>query len=177
MAADTVGLLDALGIERVHVVGASMGGMIAQVIAAQHPARVLSLTSIMSNSGNPDRKIALRQLEGAARDHPSPPPPDDHAAVVRAPRSRVFSVIGSPAFRARARRRCGRSSSASRAAACTATARRASCSAILATGDRRAAAAGDHGADAGAARRGRPAGAARGRASTPPRTSRARGSR
>lgn len=51
MAEDAVGLLDALGIARAHVVGASMGGMIAQLIAASHPDRVLSLTSIMSSSG------------------------------------------------------------------------------------------------------------------------------
>ena len=51
MAADTVGLMDALGIDRAHVVGASMGGMIAQLVAANHPDRVLSLTSIMSSSG------------------------------------------------------------------------------------------------------------------------------
>lgn len=53
MAADTVGLLDALGIDKAHLVGASMGGMIAQQIAAEYPQRVLSLTSIMSTSGNP----------------------------------------------------------------------------------------------------------------------------
>ncbi|MDH7974440.1 alpha/beta hydrolase [Sphingomonas sp. AR_OL41] len=51
MAADAVGLLDALGIDRAHVVGASMGGMIAQHVAAGWPDRTLSLTSIMSSSG------------------------------------------------------------------------------------------------------------------------------
>lgn len=54
MADDAVGLLDALGIEKAHMCGASMGGMIAQVISCRHPNRVLSLTSIMSTTGNPD---------------------------------------------------------------------------------------------------------------------------
>lgn len=53
MAADSVGLLDALGIGRAHIVGASMGGAIAQIVAATYPERTLSLTSIMSSSGNP----------------------------------------------------------------------------------------------------------------------------
>ncbi len=53
MAADAVGLLDALSIDRAHVVGRSMGGMIAQVMAYEHPERVASLTSIMSSTGNP----------------------------------------------------------------------------------------------------------------------------
>jgi pimeloyl-ACP methyl ester carboxylesterase len=53
MAADCVGLLDRLKIRAAHIVGASMGGMIAQLVAINHPDRVLSLTSIMSTTGNP----------------------------------------------------------------------------------------------------------------------------
>ncbi len=52
MAADTVGIMDALGLENVHLVGASMDGMIAQTIAIEYPARVRSLTSMMSTTGN-----------------------------------------------------------------------------------------------------------------------------
>ena len=98
MASDTVGLLDALGIDQVHVVGASMGGMIGQVVAARHPARVLSLTSIMSNSGNPERRVAFGSWKALRAIIHRPPPPDDHEAVVQH-LVRVFSVIGSPAFR------------------------------------------------------------------------------
>ncbi|SCX31860.1 alpha/beta fold hydrolase [Mycolicibacterium fluoranthenivorans] len=53
MAADIVGLLDHLGIERAHLVGMSMGGMIAQTVAARYPDRALSLTSIFSTTGAP----------------------------------------------------------------------------------------------------------------------------
>ena len=53
LVADAVGLLDALGVEKTHVVGLSMGGMIAQLMAAGHPDRVLTLTSIMSTTGEP----------------------------------------------------------------------------------------------------------------------------
>ncbi|MCM2309880.1 MAG: alpha/beta hydrolase [Steroidobacteraceae bacterium] len=98
MAADTVGLLDALGLDRVHVVGASMGGMIGQVLAAKYPSRVLSLTSIMSNSGNPDRKLAFGRWKALRAIIRKPPSPDDHEAVVRH-LMYVFGVIGSPAFR------------------------------------------------------------------------------
>ncbi len=54
MAGDALGVLDALNIYKAHVCGASMGGMIAQVLAYKHPSRVLSLTLIMSTTGNPD---------------------------------------------------------------------------------------------------------------------------
>src|SRR5581483_10869481 len=52
MAADASGLLRELGLAPAHVVGASMGGMIAQTLAAQHPSDVRSLVTIMSNTGN-----------------------------------------------------------------------------------------------------------------------------
>jgi pimeloyl-ACP methyl ester carboxylesterase len=53
MAKDGAALLDALGIDKAHIVGASMGGMIVQLMAANHPEKVLSMTSIMSSSGKP----------------------------------------------------------------------------------------------------------------------------
>ncbi|MFV2089281.1 MAG: alpha/beta fold hydrolase, partial [Pseudomonadales bacterium] len=54
MAADAFGLLDELGIDAAHICGASMGGMIVQVMALNAPGRVKSLTSIMSSTGNPE---------------------------------------------------------------------------------------------------------------------------
>ena len=61
MAKDTIGLMDALGIQSAHLVGASMGGMIAQEIAISFPERVRSLTSIMSTTGNPKMPPPTRE--------------------------------------------------------------------------------------------------------------------
>jgi pimeloyl-ACP methyl ester carboxylesterase len=64
MAADAIAVLDALGIEQAHIVGASMGGMIAQIIAADYPERTTSLVSIMSTTGAPH----LPEAKGGAGD-------------------------------------------------------------------------------------------------------------
>jgi pimeloyl-ACP methyl ester carboxylesterase len=76
MAADAAGLLDAIGIEQAHIVGASMGGMIAQLVAADYPHKTLSLTSIMSTTGNPD--LPRAKPEALARlNTPAPDPAKD----------------------------------------------------------------------------------------------------
>ncbi|HEY6779496.1 MAG TPA: alpha/beta hydrolase [Thermoleophilaceae bacterium] len=93
MAADTLGLLDRIGVERAHVVGASMGGMIAQTLAIVAPQRVLSLGSIMSTTG--------------ARNASRPKPHVWRMLLARAPREReayiehfvrLFTLIGSPRY-------------------------------------------------------------------------------
>jgi pimeloyl-ACP methyl ester carboxylesterase len=93
MAADTAGLMDHLGIESAHLVGASMGGMIVQSTAIEHPERVRSLTSIMSTTGS--RRVG----------HPSyrtfglllgKPPREREAAIERV--IKTFKTIGSPGY-------------------------------------------------------------------------------
>jgi pimeloyl-ACP methyl ester carboxylesterase len=71
MAEDVIGLMDVLGIKSAHLVGASMGGMIAQEIAISFPQRVLSLTSIMSTTGNPKVPPPTRQATAMLM---APPP-------------------------------------------------------------------------------------------------------
>jgi len=73
MARDAIGLLDALRISQAHVVGASMGGMIAQVVAAKYPQRTLSLTSIMSTTGHRSLPRAERQATRALMLAPEDP--------------------------------------------------------------------------------------------------------
>jgi len=106
MAADAIGLLDHLGIDRAHIVGASMGGMIAQTIAVEHPDRVLSLCSIMSTTGGRDvgqpTAAALAALLTA-------PPATREEAIERG--IEAGRIIGSPAYpmdKAVERERAGR---------------------------------------------------------------------
>lgn len=95
MAADAVALLDALGIDKAHIAGASMGGMIAQLVAATYPERTLSLTSIMSTTGNrrvpPARPEAFTALT-------TPPPANATLADMIPHVTRIARAIGSPAY-------------------------------------------------------------------------------
>ena len=93
MAADTAALLDALGIGSAHLVGASMGGMIAQTVAIEHPQRVRSLTSIMSTTGNREVGGASQEALGALL---APPARNREEAVERA--IAAFKIIGSPGY-------------------------------------------------------------------------------
>jgi pimeloyl-ACP methyl ester carboxylesterase len=95
MADDAAALLDALEIERAHVVGASMGGMIAQLVAINHPHRVRSLTSVFSTTGNrrlpPPKKEALQVLMNRA-------PANATLDQVIPLGIQVARAIGSPAY-------------------------------------------------------------------------------
>ncbi len=95
MAADALGVLNALGVARAHVVGVSMGGMIGQVLTARHPERALTLTSIMSTSGRrglpgptPKARAALTQR----------PPDTTDPEQLAAHGAAIFRAIGSPAY-------------------------------------------------------------------------------
>ena len=94
MARDTVGLLDALGHPDAHLVGISMGGMIAQTVAAHHPGRVRTLTSIMSNTGAP--RVGRPALSTWRRMLTSRPPRTRAEAMDRA--ANMFAHIGSHGF-------------------------------------------------------------------------------
>nr|WP_154985462.1 alpha/beta hydrolase [Paenibacillus xylanexedens] len=76
MADDTIGLLNALGIKKAHVVGRSMGGMIAQLMVSQYPERVLSLTSLMSTTGNTELPPTSPEVM-ALMTGPAPNPMED----------------------------------------------------------------------------------------------------
>jgi pimeloyl-ACP methyl ester carboxylesterase len=80
MAADAVGLLDAIGVDRAHVVGASMGGMIAQTVAIEHPDRTATLTSIMSTTGEREYGRSTPEAQAAL----TGPRPGDRAAYIEA---------------------------------------------------------------------------------------------
>ncbi len=94
MAADALGVLDALGIARAHICGASMGGMIAQHLAAQHPCRVKSLTLVMTTSGARKLPQADLRVQRALMSRPSGQNTD--AVVLHL--QNLLALIGSPAY-------------------------------------------------------------------------------
>lgn len=94
MAGDAVGVLDALKLERVHVCGASMGGMISQHLAAQHPQRVKSLTLMMTTSGARSLPQAALRVQRALLSRPD----GSSADAVVAHLEKILRLIGSPAY-------------------------------------------------------------------------------
>lgn len=93
MAADAVGLLDALGIEKAHICGMSMGGMIAQTIALNYPKRVLSLISIYSRTGDPEEP----QSKPEAMEFLLTSPPEEREAYIEF-RMKLFNTISGSGF-------------------------------------------------------------------------------
>jgi pimeloyl-ACP methyl ester carboxylesterase len=94
MARDAIGVLDAMNIARAHIVGASMGGMIAQHLSAAQPHRVHTLTSIMSSSGAPGLPDAKPAVVRALLSRPKGRGVDDIVKHYE----KLFSVIGSPGY-------------------------------------------------------------------------------
>jgi pimeloyl-ACP methyl ester carboxylesterase len=97
MARDAVGVLDALGIDRAHIVGASLGGMVAQHLGARHGERVARLTLMMTSSGARALPQASARARAALLDRRGMKADDVEGIVDRL--ERVFGVIGSPAYR------------------------------------------------------------------------------
>jgi pimeloyl-ACP methyl ester carboxylesterase len=93
MAKDTIGLLDALDVEVAHIVGASMGGMIAQIVAIKYPKRVRTLTSIMSTTGDP----RLPPSKPEAGQLLYTPAPTERTAYIEHS-VKVWRILGSPGF-------------------------------------------------------------------------------
>lgn len=87
MSDDGLALLTALGIERAHVLGASMGGMIAQTMAIEHPERLVTLTSMMSTTGEPEFGQSTREATHVLR---TPAPADRDGYVDAAERSMIW---------------------------------------------------------------------------------------
>ncbi|MGL4231951.1 MAG: alpha/beta fold hydrolase [Casimicrobium sp.] len=94
MVEDTRGILDALGVDRCHVIGISMGGMIAQGLASRYPSRVQSLTSIMSTTGARGLPQATPKATMAILSRPKSRQRDDVVAHL----AKTFRIIGSPGF-------------------------------------------------------------------------------
>jgi pimeloyl-ACP methyl ester carboxylesterase len=94
MAEDAVGVLDALGIDKAHIVGASMGGMIAQLVAADHSGHTLSLTSIMSTTGN--RELPTGTPEAMAALTTRAPSPQEDLEGFLSHGVKTARIIGSP---------------------------------------------------------------------------------
>ena len=95
MAADSVGVLDALGIPKAHICGASMGGMFAQQIAVRHPDRVKSLTLMMTSTGA--RKLPGPSLKVRSALMSRPKDPTDIESVI-AHYVALYQLIGSPGY-------------------------------------------------------------------------------
>jgi pimeloyl-ACP methyl ester carboxylesterase len=106
LAADAMGLLDALGVGRAHLVGASMGGMIAQQATIDHPDRVLSLCSIMSTTG--DRSVGQSTPEAAAVLLRPPATTRDEAIAGSIAAGRLLGSVGFDASEDDLRRRAER---------------------------------------------------------------------